>query len=86
MLFYSALHYVDAFLATLGMHPRTHCERNDLLANLTDLAVYYQVLSKRSMNARYDLYQFTPAEVDRIRNGAFRRVKEGILALLANRT
>lgn len=86
MLFYSALHYVDAFLATRGLHPRTHFERNDLLSNLTDISEYYHILFMRSMNARYHIYQFTPPEVDRIRNGAFRRVKEGILALLPNPT
>lgn len=81
MLFYSALHYVDAFLATRGLHPQSHLERKDLVASLTNLARYYDILFKRSMNARYHLYQFTPQEVDRIRNGAFLRVKEGILAL-----
>ena len=85
MLFYSALHYVDAFLATRGLHPQSHFERKDLVASLTSLARYYEILFKRSMNARYHLYQFTPQEVDRIRNGAFRRVKEEVLALLGNR-
>ena len=32
MLFYSALHYVDAFLATRGLHPQSHLERKDLVA------------------------------------------------------
>lgn len=83
MLFYSALHYVGAFLATRGLHPQSHLERKDLVPSLTNLARYYDILFKRSMNARYHLYQFTPQEVDRIRNGAFLRVKEGILALLS---
>lgn len=86
MLFYSALHYADAFLATIGMHPQNHGERHELLSILTDAAEYYLVLYKRSMNARYHIYQFTPPEVDRIRNGAFRRVKGEMLALLANGT
>ena len=82
ILFYSALHYVDAFLATQGTHPKSHHERFGLVSNLTDVARYYETLFKRSMNARYHLYEFTPQEVDRIKAGAFRRVKEGILALL----
>ena len=86
MLFYSALHYVDAFLATIGLHPQNHRERHDLLAILTDVPEYYQILFKRSMNARYHTYEFTPPEADRIRNGAFRRVKAEMLALLANGT
>ena len=84
MLFYSALHYVDAFLATGGLHPQSHRERKDLVASLTNSARYYEILFKRSMNARYHVYYFTPQEVDRIRNGAFRRVKEEMLALLGN--
>ena len=84
MLIYSALHYVDAFLATRGLHPRSHIERKEQMANLTSLARYYDILFKRSMNARYHLYQFTPQEVDRIKNGAFCRVKEEMLALLGN--
>ena len=84
ILFYSALHYVDAFLATRGLHPKDHRERQDLVADLTDLARYYEILFKRSMNARYHLYEFTPQEVDRIKSGAFLRVKEGVLALLAD--
>lgn len=83
VLFYSALHYVDAFLATRGLHPKNHYDRKQLVANQTNVARYYEILFKRSMNARYHFYQFTPQEVDRIRDGAFRRVKEGILALLA---
>ena len=82
ILFYSALHYVDAFLATQGAHPKSHRERFDLVSNLTDLARYYEILFKRSMNARYHLYEFSSEEVARIKNGAFRRVKEGILTLL----
>ena len=82
IFFYSALHYVDAFLATQGAHPKSHYERFDLVSNLTGVARYYEILFKRSMNARYHLYEFTPQEVDRIKAGAFRRVKEGILTLL----
>ena len=82
ILFYSALHYVEAFLATEGVHPKSHQERFDLVSNMTDLARYYEILFKRSMNARYHLYEFTSQEVDRIKAGAFHRVKEEILALL----
>ena len=84
IVFYSALHYVESVLATQGIHPESHRERNGLLPNLMGLARYYEILFKRSMNARYDLYEFSPQEVDRIRAGAFIRVKEGALALLGN--
>lgn len=86
MLFYPALHYVDAFLATRDIHPKNHYERSNLLAGATNFARPYRTLLRRSMNARYHLYRFTPREVNHIRNGPFRRVKEGILALLPDRT
>ena len=84
ILFYSALHYVEGFLATQGAHPKSHHERFALVSNLTGVARYYEILFKRSMNARYHLYEFTPQEVDRIKAGAFRRVKEETLALLGS--
>ncbi len=85
ILFYSALHYVEALLSTQGIHSKTHRERNDLASNLTNLARYYEILFKRSINARYDLYEFSPQEVDRIKAGAFRRVKEEVNTILASR-
>ena len=86
MLFYSALHYVEAFLATQGTHPRTHRERNSVVSSHTRFARYYEILFKRSLNARYDLYEFSPQEVDRIKAGAFRRVKDEVISLLGSRS
>lgn len=86
MLFYSALHYVDAFLATRALHPKSHNERYEIVSGETDIARYYEILFKRSMNARYHLYEFSPEEVTRIRTGAFRRVKEEITSLLGRQS
>ena len=82
MLFYSALQYVDAFLATRGQSANFHRERYDLLAGQTNLGKDYDTLFQRSMNARYDYDEFTVQEVEQIKDGPFRRVKEEILALL----
>ena len=82
ILFYSALHYANAFLATRGQSADYHRERYDLLDSQTSLGKDYDTLFQRSMNARYDYDEFTTQEVDRIRASPFRRVKEGILALL----
>ncbi len=81
-LFYSALHYANAFLSTQGLTAEYHRERFDLLSSRTNLGNDYDTLFQRSMNARYELYEFTIQEVDRLKAGAFRRVKENILALL----
>lgn len=55
-LFYAALHYVDAYLATKGIHPHDHMERDGWIAKLTELkpiAAEYFELKDRSMDARY---------------------------------
>lgn len=82
MLFYSALHYVNAFLATQGQSANYHRERFDLLDNQTSLGKDYDTLFQRSMNARYEYDEFTVQESDQLKTGPFLRVKEGVLALL----
>ena len=82
MLFYSALHYVNAFLATQGQSANYHRERYDLLDSQTTLGKDYDTLFQQSMNARYEYDEFTVQEVDQLKAGPFRRVREGIQALL----
>ena len=81
-LFYSALHYASAFLTTQGHDPENHGHRNDLVRRLTNIGEDYRNLYSFSRDARYRGVAFTSQRVDEIKNGAFRRVKEGILALL----
>jgi uncharacterized protein (UPF0332 family) len=81
-LFYSALHYASAFLATQGHHPENHSQRNNLVRNLTNIGEDYRNLYSLSRDARYRGVAFTPQRVGEIKDGPFRRVKEGILALL----
>ena len=81
-LFYAALHYADAYLETQGIRPRDHSQRNRIVANLTNAGGAYRRLFRLSLEARYELSRFTPQEIDRIRAGPFRRVKEEMLSLL----
>ena len=84
VLFYSALHYANAFLSSQGLAAEYHRERFDLLSSRTNLGNDYDILFQRSMNARYELYEFSVQDVDQLKTGSFRRVKEGLLALLGN--
>ena len=84
-LFYSALHYANAFLASRGQSAEFHRERYTLLASQTSLGKEYDTLFHRSMNARYDIYDFSEHEVDQIRSLYFGPVKEGVVALIGNR-
>jgi uncharacterized protein (UPF0332 family) len=60
-LFYAAVHYVDAYLDTIGIHPRSHTSssgngRNDMVMTFHDLApiaTEYIQLYKLSRAARY---------------------------------
>ena len=81
-LFYSALHYVTAYLRTQGHSPQSHVRRNDMVYELTGIGGDYEELLRSSVNARYNFRRFTPQEVDEIREGPFRRVKEEMLSLL----
>ena len=81
-LFYSALHYVNAYLRTQGHSPRNHVQRNEIVYSLTNVGVEYEALFRESIRARYNFVRFTPQEVDEIRTGPFRRVKEEMLSLL----
>src|SRR5687767_13619864 len=56
VLFYIALQYIDAFLATRNVHPPKHAARDVAVANSTELApIYneYRKLKNDSFNARY---------------------------------
>ena len=81
-LFYSGLHYVDAFLATQEQHPSNHQERRRLVGQHTTLRAEYENLYDLSIKARYATTEFTSQDVERLKAGDFRTLKEGILALL----
>ena len=56
IIFYSALHYVDAVLAASSVHPDNHTKRSHAIgANATLLTIRpeYRVLETLSKNARY---------------------------------
>ncbi len=88
-LFYSALHYVDAYLAArvppFGSHPDNHTARGlwiDRVAELSRIEAEYRWLRNYSESARYGLMRFTPQQVSDIYNFRFRAVKQHIRNLL----
>ena len=61
-LFYSAMHYVEAYLATTNQHLRSHMTRDTVLGRDSVLkAIYseYQDLKYYGYVARYEMHQFT---------------------------
>ena len=83
-LFYSALHYADALLATRGIHPGSHDSRIASVKLFTGAWEDHQHLYRLSLAVRYNMVSPTPAEADALSDGEFRRFKDEILALLAN--
>ena len=81
-MFYSALHYADAFLATQGIHPGSHDSRIASVKLNMSTWEDYQHLYRLSLNARYNMASPTPAVADAIKTGEFQRVKEEVLAPL----
>ena len=76
VLFYAALHYVDAYFAAgqLGgatvsllprnLHPRNHAERDQLVSrHLPAVQRAYRLLKDHSIDARYQIGGFTPRDI-----------------------
>jgi hypothetical protein len=63
-LFYSALHWIDAFLGTKGVHPHNHAYRDTCLARFSELKndIYddYFELKATCENSRYNLITADP--------------------------
>ncbi len=87
-LFYSALHYVDAYLhvvqAVGAIHRPSHRVRGDLASRHLGaaLAEDYDFLQDRSEDARYDAIGFDTAEVEALHAGRFLRIRTHIRAAL----
>lgn len=62
MLFYSALHYVDAYLAGKQAHPVDHKHRDDEIERngaISDIFGDYRRLKDLSRAARYEIPEYT---------------------------
>ena len=86
-LFYSSLHYVDAYLDVgLGIHPESHIQRRGLVAKVHQLRSIdrlYTTLYLISLEARYGISTFTEADVLDIRDNYFTPLRDHIRTLLA---
>lgn len=82
-LFYTALHYIDAFLATKGYHPGKHDVRDGFVAKVQELRPlhdHYRALKDSSRTARYyPPASFSPAHLQNLRNIHLERIRVGLL-------
>ena len=88
-LFYCALHYVDAYLATLNINPRTHSIRGREFQRpeLQALLSAYNELKSRSEDARYGFHPFgmptlTESQFVSLRDNELAKVKSSVKQLL----
>jgi hypothetical protein len=66
-IFYSAVQYIESYLAIQGKQPKTHAERNVDIRDDKKLGLYifkkYSSLKDDSEGARYYMQKFTPGEI-----------------------
>ena len=81
-LFYTALHYIDAFLATKGIHPGKHDVRDryvERVQELKPLYDHYRALKDSSRTARYYTpASFSLAHLQSLRNIHLERIRVGL--------
>lgn len=66
IIFYAALHYVDAILAVSAIHPDNHTQRDDAIgtnATLLTVRSEYRILETLSQNARYRSMTIEPNDL-----------------------
>jgi uncharacterized protein (UPF0332 family) len=84
-LFYAALHYVEAYLATQNTHLRSHENRNKMVgteSNLRKTFKEYSHLKYFGYNARYEICAFTAKEVTNEAIPDFEAVKNNLVRFL----
>jgi hypothetical protein len=77
MLFYAGLHFIDAYLAGKNVHPLDHTARDAEIENngsLCDIYGDYRRLKDLSRAARYEIPNFTRANLD-IAKARLERIK-----------
>lgn len=81
-LFYAAVHYVDAILATKlvnGIHPRDHGARRDWVSRMPSdfsaISTQYLQLENRRRNAQYDLIKVNEANVKAYQENLFNPIR-----------
>ena len=84
-IFYAALHYIDAYMATMNRHPKRHQDRDLLISReskLRRIAPDYFALRDRSIDARYEVVNF-PSGFPQLKfTGELNRIRSHIQPLL----
>ena len=82
ILFYSALHYIDAYLAGKLQHPPDHTARDSQVssnASLADIYRDYRFLKDKSEEARYNIANFHKSQLPKIED-RFKKIRAHVLS------
>ena len=85
MLFYAAMHYVEAYLALQGVHLKSHTSRDSHLGRDSKLKpIYgeYKDLKFYGYNARYEVFGFKASDVRDEALKGFEKIKSHIAPML----
>lgn len=86
VLFYAALQYIDAYLASIGIYdPGGHDVRDGLIQRTTairHLWPQYKRLKNFSRNARYYVASYSASDINGLRAGSYEPIKVQIRTLL----
>ncbi len=85
VIFYAAVHYVEAYLAKGGQHLRSHTTRDKVVARdatLKHIYSEYHELKFYGFTARYEMYGFTADDFRKEAMTSFMRIKNFIDPLL----
>ena len=83
-LFYAALHYFEAYLATQGKHSLDHRTRDSTVLRTPALRPLFRdfgELKNLSISARYSMTAFSPADIHTLK-GRLSTIKTHVTALL----
>jgi hypothetical protein len=86
LAFYSALHFVESFLAEYGLSAGTHTQRGNQMvriAALRGIHDQYRLLQTRSEWVRYDLKEISPAAVEALVRKDLQEIEHRIRQLLS---
>ena len=88
-IFYSAIHWIEAYLATINSHSSSHANRSTIMKGLfwlrdhPDMITDYELLRTESENARYVGRKYTDEEITADLIPALDRIRQIMLGLLA---
>lgn len=83
-IFYTTVHYIEAFLATKLEHPVSSGQRQTCTQRYLDTQVYlkYRLLETNCVDARYYIETFSQSKIQSEIEPAFNFIKEHILGIM----